>query len=58
MCASEAAMRPGIRKPNGLFVRMLRDGDHVRQEASLDPTAEVRNPGALLRAVEGGLGEL
>lgn len=58
MCASEAAMRPGVCKPNGLFVRMLRDGDHVRQEASLDTTAEVRNPGALRRAVEDGLGEL
>jgi hypothetical protein len=33
MCASAAAMRG--RAPTGLFVRMLRDGDHVRNEAAL-----------------------
>lgn len=34
MCAMEAASRRDVRTPNGLFVRMLRDSDHVRHEAA------------------------
>src|SRR5262245_17157926 len=41
MCACEASSRPNVRTPNGLFVRMLKDRDHVRHEAAWHSVSSV-----------------